>query len=222
MLLRTIFLLALLAILAETIAHGAAALAQAALRERAVDALHAAFVSGERTAQASLAQTIAANPQATSFPTPAPIATCAYSDASGCAINVVTSFATASPAASDPASCPQTGCTVMLQGNSAVNETRASFVISSVASTASGAQLAARAQLVAFRTFATPPYAAIVGGIDATVDELASGGPGDDGGAPNSLITVEYNPNGSGASTSGNVWQPIVESRTESAPAWDP
>ncbi len=222
MLLRTLFLLALLGVLGETIAHGAAALAQAALRERAADAVRSAIASGTYSAQASIAQAIAADPQASAFAAPAPIATCAYGDASGCEIDVVTSFATPTAAPSSPASCPQADCTVMLQENSAVTEARASFVISSTASAASGAQLAARSQLVAYRTFATAPYAAIVGGTDASIDGLAAGGPGDDAGAPNSLITVEYDASGTGAASAGNVWQPVVESSATSAPAWDP
>jgi len=74
MLLRTIFLLTLLAVLGETIVHGAASLAQAALAQRALDAARVAFVSGVRTAQTSIAQTLAANPQTSNFEAPAPIA----------------------------------------------------------------------------------------------------------------------------------------------------
>jgi hypothetical protein len=221
-LLRTIFILALLGVLGETIAHGAAALAGAALRERAVDAVAAAFASGTRSAQAVVAQTLASNPQASTFPVPSPTSTCAYGDASGCAIAVTTIFATPTPPPSNPVACPQTGCTVMLQANTAVSEARASFVISSVANGLGGAELAARSQSVSFRTFATPPYATIVGGADSTLDSLASDGPGDDGGAPNSLISVEYDPSGTGAPSSGNVWRPLLESWAAPASAWDP
>ncbi len=222
MLLRTIFLLALLAALGETIVHGAASLAQAALRQRALDAARLAFVSGARAAQTSVAHSIAANPQTSTFAAPAPIATCAYADANGCEINVQTTFAMqpAAPAAS-PLPCPGTACTIVLQSNSAVSEGRASFGIASVVSAASGATLASRSGVVAFRTFATPPYASIIGGTDATLDALINDGTGDDAGAPNTLITVEYDPSGGGSSTAGNVWQPIIESPASAAPAWN-
>ena len=220
MLLRTLFLLALLAVLGETIVHGAASLAQAALRQRALDAARLAFVSGVRAAQASVAQSVAANPQASSFAAPAPIETCAYADANGCELNVQT-HCEAQSAAPAPSSCPGTACTIVLQNNSAVSETRASFVIASVVSATSGATVASRSGIVAFRTFAAAPYASIVGGADATLDALFNGGAGDDAGAPNTLINVEYDPNAGGASTAGNVWQPAIESPASAAPAWD-
>ncbi|HTU70779.1 MAG TPA: hypothetical protein VMF11_10730 [Candidatus Baltobacteraceae bacterium] len=209
MLLRTIFLLAFLAVLSETIVQGASALAQAALRQRALDASRLAFVTAEHAAQAAIAQGV----------TPAPIATCAYAGANGCEINVQTTFATPA-AAPSPSACPGTACTVVLQNNSAVSEGRAVVLISSVVSAASGAQLAARSGLVAFRTFATPPYASIVGGADGSFDALIDGGPGDDAGAPNTLITVQYTTN-SGSTTAGNVWQPLVESPPSAVPGWD-
>jgi Tfp pilus assembly protein PilV len=223
MLLRTVFLLALLAVLGETIVHGAASFAQAALAQRALDAARVAFVSGMRTAQTSIAQTLAANPQTSIFAAPAPIATCAYADTSGCEIEVQTTFAARSAApAPSPSSCPATACTIVLQSNSAVSEARASFVVSSVVvSAASGATLASRSGIIAFRTFATPPYASIVGGTDATLDALINGGAGDDAGAPNTLIAVEYDASGGGSSTAGNVWLPVIENPASAAPAWD-
>lgn len=213
MLLRTMFVLALLAVLAETIVHGAASLAQAALRLRALDAARTGFISGVQAAQASLAQHLA----------PAPIATCAFADAGGCEINVQTTVATATPSSAPEAtSCPGTPCTVVLQSNSAVSEARASFIVSSVVTGPSGATLATRSGTVAFRTFATPPYAAIIGGTDATLGALLEGGTADDAGAPNTLITVKYQPSSGGAATAGNVWQPVLESPASAAPAWEP
>jgi hypothetical protein len=222
MLLRTMFLIALIAVLAETIVHGAGVLAQAALRQRALDAARIAFVSGVRGAQAAVAQSIAANPQASTFPAPAPIATCAYADASGCAITVQTTFASPTPApAATPSACPDTACTIVLQNNSAVNESRAAFVISSVVSAAGGAPLAMRSGLVAFRTFATPPYASIVSGLDGTLDALVDGGTGDDGGNANTLITVEYDAAGGSTGVPGNVWHAAIENPASTTPAWD-
>ena len=108
-----------------------------------------------------------------------------------------------------------------MQGNSAVGEARAAFVISSIVSAASGAQIATRIGMVTFRTFATAPYASIVGSTDGTLDALMNGGAGDDAGATNTLITVEYDLRGGGAATAGNVWQPVIESPASAAPAWE-
>ncbi len=214
MLLRTMFLLALVAVVAETVAHGAASLAQVALRERALDAARTAFVTGIHAAQAAAA----------AGQTPAPQATCAYADANGCEINVQTTFATPTPAvAPTPTACPSTDCTVMFQANSAVDESRSTFFITSVVSAASGAQLASRAAMVTFRTFTTASgdNASIVGSTDGTLDALMNGGTGDDAGATNTLITVEYDLSGGGGTTIGNVWQPVVESPASAAPAWE-
>lgn len=221
MLLRAIFILALLTIVGETIVHGAGALAATALHHRALDAARTALVSGVRTAQSSVAETIAANPSATAFPVPAPTATCAYADGGGCELLVATSFASASATAT-PAACAQNGCTVMLQRNSAVSEARASFTIVTTVSAPGGAQLAARSGVAAFRTFALPPYASLVGGVDASVDALMNAGAADDAGSASSLITVQYAPAGGGAESSGNVWQPLDESGSTAAPPWDP
>ncbi|HEX8805884.1 MAG TPA: hypothetical protein VF741_03000 [Candidatus Aquilonibacter sp.] len=214
MLLRTMFLLALIAVVAETIVHGAASLAQVALRERALDAARTAFVTGIHTAQAAAAAGL----------TPAPLATCAYADANGCEINVQTTFATPTPVgAPTPTACPSTACTVMLQANSAVEESRSTLFIASNVSAASGAQLASRTGMVTFRTFttATGSDASIVGSTDGTLDALVNVGTGDDAGASNTLITVEYDKRGGGGATIGNVWQPIVESPASAAPAWE-
>jgi hypothetical protein len=210
MLLRTIFTLAFLAILSESLVHGAAALAQAALRERAIDAVRVAFASGTRSAQASLA----------TGTTPLPQATCAYADASGCAILVQTTFATPAPAPS-ASTCPGTPCTIVMQGNTVVSESRAQMLVFAVATAANGAQLAQRGGAVAFRTFAPAPYAAIVGGADGTIDPIMDGGPGDDAGNATTLITVELDPQGGGAPTAANVWQNAVEAPPSTSPAWD-
>lgn len=210
MLLRTMFVLALLAMLSETIVHGAAALAQAALRRRAIEAARIAFVDGTRQAQAALANGTV----------PLPQATCAYADADGCAIRVSTNFTTPAPAPT-PSSCPGTPCTVVVQANTAVEESRAQYTIAVVASAANGAQLASRSGAVAYRTFATAPYAAVVGGADDTLTPFANGGPGDDAGTANALITVEMDPAGGGTGTPANVWQPVVEAPPSAAPLWD-
>ena len=220
MLLRTMFLLALVAVVAETILHGAAALAIAALHQRALDAARIAFASGVRSAQSTVAQAVEANPAATAFPIPSPSATCAYADAGGCELNVQTVFATPTPAAPLGA-CPQTDCTVVLQANSAVAEARASMLISTVVTAPGGATLASRSGVASFRTYAVPPYASLVGGLDATVDGLSNGGAADDAGSPDSLITVQYAPSAGGTAVPGNVWQSATEASATAAPAWD-
>jgi hypothetical protein len=209
-LLRTIFLLAFLAVLGETIAYGAMALAQAQLRQRALDATKLAFANGVRSVQEALANGTA----------PLPAATCAYANAGGCAITVTTSFATAppSPAAS---SCPGTPCAIVLQRNTAVSEGRAAFTITATASSASGGTLATRSSLIAFRTFAAAPYAALVGSADGSFNALANGGPGDDAGNAATLIDVELDASTGGSSVAGNVWQSAIEAPAQAAPAWD-
>ncbi len=175
-------------------------------------------MTGARTAQAQLATALAANPQTTAFPVPAPIATCVLADASGCALTASTVFARAvpSPAAS---ACPQSTCTIVLQENSAVTEARAAYAITTVITAPSGATVATRSDVVAFRTFGVPPYATPVGGADGTVDALIDAGPGDDAGAAASLITVEYD---SGAiKVPGNVWNAATENAAITTPAWD-
>jgi hypothetical protein len=221
-LLRTVFLLAFLAISAQSIVAGAGALAKVALQRRALDAADSGFTSGVRAAQSAVAQSIAASGGTASLLVPTAIATCAYADAAGCELNVRTTFATPTPAAAPPPqSCPQTDCTVLLQANTSVAEGRVALLISSVVSSPSGAQLASRSGLAAFRTYATPPYASLVGGVDASVDALMNGGAADDGGSPSTLITVEYVPSNGASGVPANVWQPLVETSATSAPAWE-
>jgi len=222
MLLRTLFLLLLLAVLGETIAHGAAALAQAALHQRAVDAARVAFVTGTHAVQASVAQVVSVHPQASVFPAPAPISTCAYAGTNGCEMNVLTTFSTPAPAiTATPAACPGTDCIVELQGNSLVSEARATFLISATVTAPGGAPLASRTGEIALRTFGTAPWASVVGSSDSTLDALMNGGAGDDAGSNATSITVEYDPHGGGSATAGNVWQSRVESPASAAPNWD-
>lgn len=220
MLLRTIFVLALFTIVAETIAHGAAALAAQALHQRALQASRVALVTGIQTAQSAVAQTIAVNPSATTFPLPSPVATCVYADAAGCTMNVQTTFDSPSPAPSATA-CPQTDCAILVQANSAIGEGRASVLVTTTVSAASGAPLATRRAVAAFRTFDVAPYATLVGGVDASVDALMNGGAADDAGSASSLITVQYAPSGGGSPVSGNVWQSEREASATAAPAWE-
>ena len=222
MLLRTIFMLALVAIAGEAIVHAPGALARAALHQRALDAARTALAAGVGEAQATIALALQANPGAAAVPLPMPLATCAYSDANGCELRVQTVFATPTPAAApSPASCPQTDCVVMLQGNSAVAEARITWRITATVSAPAGAQLATRSAVAAFRTYGAPPYASLAGGVDASIDALMTGGVADDAGSPSSLITVQYAPSGGGAGTSGNVWDALTQTSATAAPAWE-
>lgn len=221
MLLRTIFMLALIAIAGEAIVHAAGALARAALHQRALDAARTALAAAVSQAQATIALAVEANPGTAGVPLPAPTATCAYADANGCQLNVQTVFATPTPAAAPaPSACPQTDCVVMLQGNTAVAEGRVTWLITTTVTASAGAQLATRSGIAAFRTYGVPPYASLAGGVDASIDALMTGGVADDAGSPASLITVQYAPSGGGTGRSGNVWQPVTQTSAMTAPAW--
>lgn len=222
MLLRTIFVLALVAVLAEAIVHAAAALAMQALHQRALQTARSAFITAEQNAQATIAQTLAGDPSASSFPLPSPMATCVYADSNGCEIDARTSFSSPAPAAFSPgAPCPQTNCAILLQANSAVDEGRVRVLIATTIDAANGAQLATRSGIATFRTFGVAPYATLAGSVDASADALMNGGSADDAGAAASLITVQYAPSGGGAGIAGNVWQSANEASPTSAPAWE-
>ncbi len=223
MLLRTILVLLFVAALAEAVVHGAAALAQATLHHRAVAATRALFADQIAAAQTAIAAVAGAKPAA-----PQPLATCAYADAGGCAMQAVATVSLATPGpAETPTACPQTDCTIYLQTNSAVNESRVTFHFSAVITARGGATLATRAGNVTFRTFTAPPYAALAGSLDETLDALENGGVGDDGGSSaagaSTLINVQYVPQGASATSgvSGNAWQAQDEHPAQQAPAWD-
>jgi len=217
MLLRTLFLIALLALLAEIAIAGASALARASLAHRELLALRAAFVAAVAAAQqAAPGDTV-----------PSPVATCFLANSAGCEIAATATISTPTPSAlATPATCPQTDCTVYLQNNSAVSESRVAYHVVATVSAANGDVLVSRQSDIAFRTYATAPYASLVGSLDATLDALEAGGTGDDGGNANAagtLINVEYVPSGVASSPiPGNVWQAAGEHPATSAPAWDP
>ena len=225
MLLRACFLIALIAVLAETMAHGAAALAGVALKQRELSALRGALSAAIAAAQTSAARAIAAGADPSSA-VPAPYATCYDSSSAGCVISATASVSTPTPAAmATPSSCPETNCTMYLQGNTAVAESRVAYRISATVVAANGDILASRTGGVSFRTFGTPPYVSLTGSLDSTLDAIENGGVGDDGGNANAagtLISVEYVR--SGAATSplpGNVWRATQQHPATSAPAWD-
>jgi hypothetical protein len=225
MLLRSLLLLAFAGMLSETIVQGAAALARAALQERALDAARLGYAGAIDSAQQWLAQTIAAQQSPSSAALPAKLATCAVSESDGCRMNVVSAFATPSPVTSAPGGCPATDCTVYLQANSSIGESRYAMRVVTTVTGPDGRQLAERSGTVAFRTFETPPYAALAGAIDATLDGIAQNGTGDDGGnasGSGTLVNVEYVPQDvpSAAPLAGNVWQPVQQHPATIFPSW--
>ncbi len=217
MLIRAMVLIAFVAVLAETIVYGAAALARMAFHAREHAAVRAAFSDAVRGAQSAAA----------GGPVPQPSATCGYATNTGCVITVRTMISVATPVpASTPSACPEDGCTVYEQNNSHVAESRASYAITAQVLASNGDVLMTRSGIVAFRTFATPPYAALVGSLDATLDAIADGGAGDDAGSasnPNStLIHVEYQQTGGPATpVPADVWRALDEHPATAAPSWD-
>jgi len=216
MLLRAMFLLAAIAVLVETLLHGAAALARAALQQQELGATRAAFAAAIAAAQNTAA----------SQGVPTPFATCYLSGASGCAIGATATVSTPTPgAAATPSACPDTACTVYLQNNTAVAESRVTYHVVATVTAANGDALVTRAGDIAFRTFETPPYASLVGTLDATLDALENGGVGDDGGNANAagtLIDVEYVRSGVPSTPiPGNVWRALDEHPALGLPAWD-
>ena len=216
MLLRTLFLVGLVALLAQTFIAGASDLARASLAHQQLLALRAAFVAAVTAAQ------LAAPTDAV----PAPVSTCFLAGGSGCEISATATISTPTPSAlATPPACPQTECTVYLQNNSAVAESRVAYHVVVTVSAANGDVLASRGADVAFRTYATAPYASLVGSLDATLDALEAGGTGDDGGNANAagtLINVEYVPSGVASSPiPGNVWHALEEHPATNVPPWD-
>jgi len=227
MLLRTLFIIALFAVLAETIVHGVHALAQIELRRSAAIAVHGEFESATTAVQRTLAAAIQAggDPQNLAPAAPAPAATCILAAGSGCALKgraTIAFTAAPSPAATP---CAKGACTVYMQNNDAVDEGRVSATISAEALAGNGAVLATRTAAVTFRTFRLAPYAALDGSLDGS---LAQAGVGDDGGAapngtaPGSLIDVIYQNRVSKKSIPANVWRSQVQNTGAAPEAWSP
>lgn len=223
MLLRTMFLLALIALLAETAVHGASALATAALRTRAVAIAQAQFATAAQSAQSALAESIAEGKDPAHGTMPAPAPTCVLAAADGCALVAQSALAISTPAAEASGTCPDTNCTIYMQANDRVTEGRIAIAISTKVTNPGGTVLASRASMVVFRTFATPPYATLAGSLDGTLADLASGSTGDDGGAAGTLVHVEYvnavDP--SASPIPANVWRPQVQNPAAAAEQWD-
>jgi hypothetical protein len=210
-------LVVFVAVLGETIVYAAAALARMTFHAREHAAVRSAFADAVRAAQTAAA----------GGPIPQPSTTCAYSTNSGCAITVRMAISVPTPVpGSTPSSCPNGDCTVYEQNNSHVAESRASYAITTQVLASNGDVLMTRGGIVAFRTFATPPYAALAGSLDATLDAIANGGVGDDGGSASNenstLIHVEYQQSGAPATpVPADVWRALDEHPATAAPSWD-
>jgi hypothetical protein len=216
MLLRVLFLVLFVAALAEAAIHGAATLARASLQQQELSALRVAFVAAVAAAQS-------AAPQG-SIPTP--FATCYLASDAGCEISATATISSPTPSSlATPIACPSTNCTIYLQTNSAVAESRTAYHVVTRVNASNGDTLLSRQADVAFRTFATAPYASLVGSLDATLDALEDGGAGDNGGnagAAGTLIDVEYVPSGASASpVPGNVWRAQAQHPATAGPSWD-
>lgn len=212
MLLRTLFLVAFIVAIGDAVVFASAALGRATFHARENAAMRQAFATGIAQAQTSA-------PTAT---IPAPASTCAYAGVHGCTIAVSTMIATPTPnPQTTPAFCPSTSCVVYEQDNTHVTEGRIAYVITAQLRSANGDVLATRSATVAFRTFATAPYATLVGSLDATLDD-AVGGVSDDGGSAKTgtLIHVRYQQEGSAATRSADVWKSVDERAATPAPAW--
>jgi len=216
MLLRALFLLLLVATLSETAVHGAGALARVALQ-------HAELAAMRTASSAAVAAAASAAPSGT---VPTPFATCYLAHDTACEISVTSTLTTGTPSAiATPSACPGTPCTIFLQSNTAVAEGRAVYHIVTTVTANNGDVVLSRQGDIAFRTFATPPYTALVGSLDATLDALGNGGVGDDGGnasAAGTLISIEYVPSGaSGSPIPGNVWRSQDQQPVTAVPSWD-
>ena len=218
---RTCFLILLIACVADTIIHSTMALGSAALHRRALSAARVEIARDTASLQQSL---VLRNP------IPQPLPTCVASDAGGCTLSATTQIAllqAPTPSAAQSA-CPQSDCTAYAQGNDLVAEGRIGAIISATIATSDGAIIARRAARVTFRTLSVPPYAALVGSVDETLDAISPNGAGDDGGSapsgggPGTLIDVLDRNASSGALTPANVWLPHTQSATRATPLWEP
>lgn len=135
-------------------------------------------------------------------------------------------FSLADAATASP--CPSDGCTIYEQGNDAVTEGRVLTYVSAEAISPGGTILASRDARLVFRTWRVAPYAALTGTLDQSIEGLAPGGAGDDGGAvpngtaPGTLIDVLYENQRTGATTPANVWHAEIQRQAVTPPDWSP
>lgn len=230
MLLRSLFAIALFATLAETIVHGAHALAQQTLRRTAASAVQREFEAATSAARVAISAAIEAggDPRDLTPVAPAPLATCVLASASGCALESSATVTFSSSPLPSASPCPSDGCTIYVQGNDEIEEGRVRASIAVRASATNGDVLAARDGQLAFRTLRVAPYAALAGTLDDSLQRLSGAGAGDDGGevpqgtSPGSLIDVVYENRTTKKTMPANVWRSQVQRPGAAPEAWSP
>ena len=232
MLLRVVFLIAMLTVLVQAIVFGSVVLARATIARRTAAIASAATLDATTQAQSLLASAIASNGGPLALPSlaPSPSSTCALaaSDAS-CALAVTTSVRFITPQVTpvaSPSPCPAAQCTTYWQANQYVAEGRIDAQVSAVVIDGRNALLARRDVLLRFRDIAVAPYAILAGSVDLR-GTLPSDSVGDDAGnlgAVNggTLVDVVYRNASSAIETPANVWIPHGPSLAGTATAWDP
>jgi hypothetical protein len=226
-LVRTLFAVAFIAALAETMLQATYALAQHELRARALLVVHDEIAAATTAARDAVAKAVAsgADPRSPNASPPPTISVCRLRVGKTCALEGRASVAFTVPVSGTPSPCPRDACATYEQENDAVSEGRVDAAIAAQAVGPDGAVLAARAHNVAFRTMRVAPFATLAGQSDATSAEGTS--PGDDAGAapfgatPGTLIDVRYRNAVTGATMPANVWRSQVEAERASA-AWKP
>jgi hypothetical protein len=229
-LLRSLFVLALVGVLAEVMVHGVHALAGSVLHRRAELIVHDEIVSATTAARTALVRAIeaGADPRALDPSPPPPSTDCRLYVRRGCALEGSARMSFSLPPAATPSPCPAGSCSVYEQENDAVEEGRVTVTIAAQAETVDGAVLAARSAELTFRTLRLPPYAALAGQADASSAPSGHTAAGDDAGAapngtaPGTLIDVLYENAVTGSTIPANVWHTQVQSPAATRPAWSP
>lgn len=226
MLVRTLFAVAFVALLAESMLHGTYALAQHQLRARALLVVHDEIAAATTAARDAVAKAVAsgADPRSPNASPPPAISVCRLRVGRTCSLEGRASVVFSTPLSATPSPCPSDACAAYEQENDVVSEGRVDAAIEAQAIEPGGALLAARAQVVTFRTMRVAPFAMLAGQSDTT---SADGSAGDAAGAvpfgstPGTLIDVRYRNAVTGATIPANVWRSQFE--TERAPAaWKP
>jgi hypothetical protein len=225
-LLRALFVVALLTALGATIVHAAATLADARVHRRATLAIDRAVAAALAAVQSAAAVQIqaGADPRALRLEIPSVAASCAVYVASMCALTVTTTIdATADSTPSESPCAPL--CAVDEQGNDAIAEGRTSVRIRVVAAGSDGTTVAMRDRYALFRVWKLAPYVALAGTRDVSTDAIANGySEGDDAGYPAvTTVGVRYVNARTGASIDGDAWTSRGWSNSNAgATDWDP
>jgi hypothetical protein len=251
MLIRTLFIVLLLATLGAAIVHSTASLARAEVHRRANIAADTAFNAAVVVVQASAVSAIAGGADPRALPTliPAVAPTCAVAttestgvpnNGAACALTTTTTIVPTttqeigispegSGGGSGSACAPL--CAMNAQENDAIAEGRLAVHITVAVNGGSGGSagggeiFASRDRYAIFRTIRIPPYVTLAGTRDATADAIAGGtSEGDDTGTPSlTTISVRYVNASTGAGVDANAWQSRSWNNLDtSGTTWDP